>query len=468
MRKQALIILTISIIGLVYIYNGGLIKLILVRLAPGLLPINIKVESEVKYHENLKAEFKKQWCRVLQARTDWKAILKPCRGQTSWKARNINRMDFLETDPKQSFVSFLDIKPAGEFSRIIIKTLTKDGAAKTVGGDSWRVKINGTSSLTANIFDHNNGTYEVLFLCEDEGEYNVYIYLDYSMCNGLMDPPENWFAKGNSQGKYQGKDVIGTPNDFLMKPLDKTPFIPLVAKMLATSYGTDWEDGRKEFGRPILKSLKRRHRLCGQIFKSCKFSYNWIYHVSNITQSKSPRRDNLDFDANRVMAEFKNTLYESKDHNNPRKNALIFNFGLHFVESTNFSNYQYLINKIVSELTFSSWGRKNGGYSSSYGSNLFWKSSTAIQKERADLPQLHWRRFFTNYRIQLYNAFAADVMCSSKIHVIDDYPISESYPLGTGTHAGKSIAKNDIVHYNNEAFYPVEKFLQKFFQSVTT
>ncbi len=63
-------------------------------------------------------------------------------------------------------------------------------------GDSWRVVINGTASINAHVFDYGNGTYEVLFLCEDEGEYTVNVFLDYSMCNGLLDPPDDWFIKG--------------------------------------------------------------------------------------------------------------------------------------------------------------------------------------------------------------------------------------------------------------------------------
>lgn len=57
-----------------------------------------------------------------------------------------------------------------------------------------------------------------------------------------------------------------------------------------------------------------------------------------------------------------------------------------------------------------------------------------------------------------------DVMCKHGIPLIDAYPISESYPYGTGTHAGRSPSRNDIVHYNNEAFYPIERFIEEHFK----
>ena len=52
-------------------------------------------------------------------------------------------------------------------------------------------------------------------------------------------------------------------------------------------------------------------------------------------------------------------------------------------------------------------------------------------------------------------------MCKYGVSVVDVYDISASYPFGTGTHAGRSPSKNDIVHYNNEAFHPLEEFIEK-------
>ncbi len=144
------------------------------------------------------------------------------------------------------------------------------------------------------------------------------------------------------------------------------------------------------------QSLQQRPVLCRKIFNSCKFRYNWIYNIDNVTAAKK-ERDNLDFNVTKVLSEFKNTVL-SEEYNN-ENSVVIFNFGLHFVESTNFSNYQTLI-KSIAGFVSPKEGDKYGGQR--FIGNAIWKSSTAIQKERADLPQLHWRRFFTNYVSYIY------------------------------------------------------------------
>ena len=140
-------------------------------------------------------EFISQWCRISKGRTDWKSILASCAGSLTWESRKILKSS-LETDVGNSFVAMQDIRPAGEMSRVILKTRLKDGSDKVMGGDSWRIKINGTATINPHVIDHKNGTYEILFVCMDEGAYFVYIYLDYTLCNGLRDPPDNWFSKG--------------------------------------------------------------------------------------------------------------------------------------------------------------------------------------------------------------------------------------------------------------------------------
>ena len=146
-------------------------------------------------------KFISQWCRIFKGRTDWKSILAPCAGFLTWESRKILKSS-LETDVGNSFVVMQDIRPAGEISRVFLKTRLKDGSDKTIGGDSWRVKINGTATINAHVTDHKNGTYEILFVCMDEGVYFAYIYLDYTLCNGLRDPPEDWFRKGKYCNAY--------------------------------------------------------------------------------------------------------------------------------------------------------------------------------------------------------------------------------------------------------------------------
>ena len=140
--------------------------------------------------------FKRDWCRIQRARLEWKEILGPCWNSTVWEAPKklgINQI----SDPGKSFISHWDIRPTGEFSRFVIQSVSTSNDLKTTGGDSWRIHIHGPSSLAPTVFDHNNGSYEVLFLILEDGNYEAKIFLDYSLCHGFKDPPPYWFKKGN-------------------------------------------------------------------------------------------------------------------------------------------------------------------------------------------------------------------------------------------------------------------------------
>ena len=54
-------------------------------------------------------------------------------------------------------------------------------------------------------------------------------------------------------------------------------------------------------------------------------------------------------------------------------------------------------------------------------------------------------------------------MCEAGFHVLDVYPVTDSYSPGTGTHGAHGPVKNDVVHYSNLAFRPVEDLLEEFF-----
>ena len=147
-------------------------------------------------YQNTLDDFRKDWCRVRKFMTDWERLLAPCQGNTKinihsqgWESEN-------RTDPTQSFVSVMDIRPVGEFSRFSIQSQTYNGKPKTIGGDDWRVFIMGPSALAPTVIDHENGTYEVLFLMLEPGNYYVSIVLDYSLCDGMKNPPDYWFMLG--------------------------------------------------------------------------------------------------------------------------------------------------------------------------------------------------------------------------------------------------------------------------------
>ena len=141
-------------------------------------------------------DFQSNWFRQRAARIDWPTILRPCVNYTRWGRSKQEWGKENHTSASTSYVAFWDIKPAGEFSRIFIQSRTAEGRAKKAGGDFWRVKLRGPSSLDGSVFDHDNGTYEVLFLIMEPGIYSVSIHLDYSLCDGLKEPPDDWFIRG--------------------------------------------------------------------------------------------------------------------------------------------------------------------------------------------------------------------------------------------------------------------------------
>ena len=131
------------------------------------------------------------------------------------------------------------------------------------------------------------------------------------------------------------------------------------------------------------QSLKRR-KLCREIFKECKFSYNWIYQVTNITIAKRGN-DNLDYDNNRVLRNFRRVIQHPEMDEN---SAIIINFGLHFVESTNFTNYKKLIDGLVNVL-------QGKDKVARYQGTVIWKTTTTINKEKASNIHLGHKRFMT-------------------------------------------------------------------------
>ena len=38
--------------------------------------------------------------------------------------------------------------------------------------------------------------------------YRVMIFLDFSLCDGLKEPPDDWFIKGNARGKEQKEGIL--------------------------------------------------------------------------------------------------------------------------------------------------------------------------------------------------------------------------------------------------------------------
>lgn len=138
------------------------------------------------------------------------------------------------------------------------------------------------------------------------------------------------------------------------------------------------------------QSLMQR-KLCRDIFKRCNFSYNWIYPITNVTVAKKKSND-YDYDNERVLESFYKVVRDPQIDEN---SAIIMNFGLHFVESTNFTNYKNLIDGLVKVLTDEEKDPASNVTRSKFRGTVIWKTTTAINKEKASNIHLGHKRFLT-------------------------------------------------------------------------
>ena len=137
------------------------------------------------------------------------------------------------------------------------------------------------------------------------------------------------------------------------------------------------------------QSLRQR-KLCRGIFKECKFSYNWIYEVHNFTVAKMDN-DNLDYNNERVLQSFRRVIQQPEMD---EESAIILNFGLHFVESTNFTNFKNLVTGLLEVLQGGNDVTSNVTRPK-YRGTVIWKTTTAINKEKASNIHLGHKRFMT-------------------------------------------------------------------------
>ena len=110
----------------------------------------------------------------------------------------------------------------------------------------------------------------------------------------------------------------------------------------------------------------------------------------NLTIAKK-EKDNLDFEVDRVINEIKQVLYHPEMD---KDGVIILNCGLHFVENTNFSNYQILIDKLIS-LVKKKTRDVDGKIAKRFQGRFIWKMTTAMNRQKYSMKHLHSRRFLT-------------------------------------------------------------------------
>ena len=152
-----------------------------------------------KSHDISKYTFVSQMCEERDFYLNWKAMLAPCFNRMNFGHNMLPR--YLATHARLSRVISKTIRPTGEYSSITIKTFTSLGVPKIVGGDEWRVFVRGPSVIESTVRDMGDGHYKASFLLLEAGHYEVLIHLQDTLCHSYMDPPPDWFMKGNDTGR---------------------------------------------------------------------------------------------------------------------------------------------------------------------------------------------------------------------------------------------------------------------------
>ncbi|XP_048586274.1 uncharacterized protein LOC116618598 isoform X1 [Nematostella vectensis] len=434
-------------------------------------------------------EFEEDWCRERRARMDWRSMLSSCPGRArQWGVEMWP--EWAGTASNYSYISWIDPKPLGHYTKIHIQTVSQTNRSKLIGGDSWRAVVHGPAGVPVPIYDLGNGTYEMAILFHEPGVYSIRLYLDYTLCHGLKNPPYDWFKRGCRHGSFQPEGSLGSIKDYLQQPFmqgavinvtlsetdstarDKQALLVLMddsrrscsqnCTLLWDGYGrwlgNDWVPFLNDpspprsghtagtgilwvygdsINRLLYESIQAKP-LCTQVFRSCYYSPVWVYSWKHTPAVEMDLRyGGYDLNITKVLEELRSV---AKEPAMDQDSALLINTGIHLLKSTTFRNYQKIIKGMIRVLKKSFRGR------------VVWKTITALGKQ-THLYTGCVRRFHTEQRIQLFNAYAMKKMCKAGYAVIDVYPISHAYPEGT----------NDGVHYNAHAFYPAESALYTYF-----
>ncbi|KAJ7369930.1 hypothetical protein OS493_035276 [Desmophyllum pertusum] len=390
-------------------------------------------------------EFTKHWCRQRRERLDWKAMLSPCVNKIGW---NSSRDKANATDPNTSIISLWDIRPLAFYTA----NITLDFHFM-----QW---LQGSSSGLVFIIGNAQGKYQRHLEVDGNRDYLQAPLWDGSPVEITVPPAsDDEYLRGISNTDCDVKcsfmwDGYGRWVQNKWKPYFKDPHQKHEARTQKRNIMGLWRLCHVFFAHSLMQ-----RKLCRDIFKRCNFSYNWIYPVNKFTAAKRDN-DNFDYDNERVLQSFRRIVH---DPQMDEKSAIIVNFGLHFVESTNFTNYKRLIDGLVRVLTDEEKDLISNVTRRKFRGTVIWKTTTAINKEKASNINLGHKRFMTQQRILLYNAYATAQMCRAGFYVLDVFPITDSYPQGTGTHGAHGPVKNDIVHYSNLAFRPAEELLEEYF-----
>lgn len=115
-----------------------------------------------------------------------------------------------------------------------------------------------------------------------------------------------------------------------------------------------------------------------------------LFAAGNETVAKNAD-DNLDFNFLRVASEVLDVISKSFFDKN---SVILLNAGLHYLESTNFSNYQKTISSLIRLFQETKMVTRPDG-NLLFPGEMIWKTTTALNKEKLDGKHIQARRFLT-------------------------------------------------------------------------
>ena len=119
-------------------------------------------------------------------------------------------------------------------------------------------------------------------------------------------------------------------------------------------------------------------------------SFLRFFFSGNLSVAKTAD-DNLDFNYMRVASEVLDIITKPFFDKN---SAILLNAGLHYLESTNFSNYQKTIASIIRLFDETRMVRRANGKPLFLG-EMIWRTTTALNKQKLDGKHIQARRFLT-------------------------------------------------------------------------
>ncbi|XP_057303260.1 uncharacterized protein LOC130640746 [Hydractinia symbiolongicarpus] len=396
---------------------------------------------------------KNQILSKFNAATDLTSTQSSCLGKKSWKSRYYYNLS-LQTDVRYCKYN---LRTSGEKDIVKLTITTFDGLKrqKVIGGDSWRLFVQGAVYFNADVIDKMDGTYEARLELPVSGDYKFKLELEYSLCDGIRDPPTWWFINGTEHCKYQTAHLdrkgyiykthvlsfkkskqnatvrvekqtknntgtciyVGTSKGYWARNGTKVKFTSMPKTKLFVfnkkhkQNTTLWVYG-DSLGLRYYSYLKKRF-ICTDFFKNCKVTYNWVYPLYRGKEIARRIYDKKDFNDSIVLNDLKNVL-TCKEMRNP-KSVLLLNFGLHTMMGLTMNQSKTLLINFVKMY--------RNLKKIQLVPMVIWKTTTPTYRKYKDD-----HRFLTNHRIKLWNEFAKLVSCEENFPIFDIYHVAASYP----------------------------------------